>query len=214
MWFWLYVLRFFGEDKVVAAVAIAMLCLTVLSAAVGICAKSTGLCAALCLLTAGAGSVLFLVRGVDGRTFGFTFSLLGCAVGIGYATVYILLETRRKIAVRKAQRAEIKRCLQYTLPDRENGYLRDRLHTALQGNKEELSVEKHTVGVRIGYARKMLAKIKEAPLTPVERIDVEEMARLLLMYERMEKWSTSDIKAISELFSRLLKLSAKYEIAV
>ena len=43
---------------------------------------------------------------------------------------------------------------------------------------------------------------------------VEEFAKLLAAYDRKGKWSASDVKTVSEIFSRLLKLAAKYEIAV
>ena len=135
-------------------------------------------------------------------------------MGIGYAFVYTCLEIRGRIAHRRQQRAEIRRRLQFTLPDRENGYLRDRLHTALNMDKEECCGEKREMIARMGYARKMVGRLKEAPLTPVERIDVEELAGALAVYDRKGRWSASDMKAISEICSRLLKLAAKYEIAV
>jgi hypothetical protein len=84
----------------------------------------------------------------------------------------------------------------------------------LDKDNEEAFSEKWKLGAKLGYARKMLAKIKEAPLSPVERIDVEEIARLVALYGRKEKWSAADVKSVSEIFSRLLKLSAKYDIAV
>jgi hypothetical protein len=84
------------------------------------------------------------------------------------------------------------------------------LHT----EREEAVLEKRGSVARMGYARKLLAQVKESPLTPVERIDVEEFAKLLAAYDRKGKWSASDVKTVSEIFSRLLKLAAKYEIAV
>jgi hypothetical protein len=124
------------------------------------------------------------------------------------------VEIRERIAERKARREEKKRRVQFTLPDRENQYLRDRLQTALHTEREEAVLEKRGSVARMGYARKLLAQVKESPLTPVERIDVEEFAKLLAAYDRKGKWSASDVKTVSEIFSRLLKLAAKYEIAV
>ena len=207
---WVVMLKWFGESTA-AGVALALFSLTVLSAGVGFLLKSTGLYAALCLLFVSGGGIFFLAWDVGEKALALLFLIEGFLVGLGYAAVYILLSVRRKIAFRRAQRAQIKRRLQFTLPDRENSYLRDRLHTALQEKKEEIFLEK---GIRIGYAKKMLAKVKEESLTPTERIDVEEMARLLALYEHKEKWSASDTKTMSEVFARLLKLSAKYEIAV
>ena len=214
MCIWSSVWEFFQGDKVATAAAMAVFCLTILSAVVGFCTRSTGLYAALCLLIVSVFCVIFYGRKLEEETLVWALAIEGGLVGVGYATVYILLEIQQKILLRRKQRAEIKRQLQFTLPDRENGYLRDRLHTAFRTEKEDKDTEKRSAGVRVHYARKMLAKIKEAQLTPVERIDVEEMARILALYEIKEKWSTSDIKAMSEVFSRLLKLAAKYEVAV
>ncbi len=115
--------------------------------------------------------------------------------------------------LRKLRRAEIQRQLQYVLPDGGDSYVRSRLHTALGEGTEE-SVSRQNVGVRLDYARKMVAKIRESKLSPVERLEVEEMARLVSLYLRQEKWTGGDLKAINEVFTRLLKLSAKYEVAV
>lgn len=214
MRFWMIVLTFFEGDKLAAAVAISALFLTVLSVAAGFCMKSAGLYAALSLLIVSACGVFYLLWGIEERRLAFCLAIEGALLGMGYACLYIKEAVAKKIAERREKREERKRRLQFILPDRENGYLRDRLHVALNTEKEDVYSERWKIGARLGYARKMLAKIKEAPLSPLERIDVEEMARLVALYERKGKWSSSDVKAVGEILSRLLKLSAKYDIAV
>ncbi len=118
---------------------------------------------------------------------------------------------RQRKRLRRQQRMEEKRALRYTLPDRENSYVRARLHTALQPQTTD---GEEPIELRLGYVRKMLAKVKEAALSPVERLDVEELSSLIALYVGKEKWSTEDRKAVNEVFARLLKLSAKYKIAV
>lgn len=214
MQIWFFALVFFGQDKLAAALALAIIFLTATAVSVGFFARSTGLYAALCLLTVSLGNILFLAFGRGEKTLALLLAVGGSFAGIGYAVLYLLLALRRKIVRRRAARVELKRHIQFTLPDRENEYLRDRLRISLNTKKEEVVSERKQVGVRIGYARKMLAKIKEEALTPTERIDVEEMAGLIAAYDGKEKWSASDVKVMSEIFSRLLKLSAKYGIAV
>lgn len=214
MWIWSFALDLFNGDSMLTAVTLVVMLLTVLLAVVGICVNNAGLYAALCLLVVSGGVIFLLVNGVEKRLFSLMFAVVCGWIGIGYATVYICVEVRRKISYCKTQRAEIKRQLKFTLPDRENTYLRDRLHTALNGGKEEFFCEKGEAIAKMDYARRMLAQIREAPLTPIERIDVEEFARLLIAYERKGGWNASDVKAISEIFSRLLKLAAKYEVGV
>ena len=214
MWIWSFAVELFEGDKYLAGVALALVVLTVQLAAVGVCAKSAGLYAALCLALTGGGSVFLLTRGVAWKGFFLMLAIVCGLMGSGYAIVYVSVEIRERIAERKARREEKKRRVQFTLPDRENQYLRDRLQTALHTEGEEAVLETRGSVARMGYARKLLAQVKESPLTPVERIDVEEFAKLLAAYDRKGKWSASDVKTVSEIFSRLLKLAAKYEIAV
>lgn len=214
MWIWSFAVELFEGDKYLTGVALALIVLTVQLAAVGVYMKSAGLYAALCLALTSGGCVFLLSRGVAWKGFCLMLAIVCGLMGSGYAIVYLSVEIRERIAERKARRAEKKRRVQFTLPDRENRYLRDRLQTALHTEREEAVLEKRGSVARMGYARKLLAQVKESPLTPVERIDVEEFAKLLAAYDRKGKWSASDVKTVSEIFSRLLKLAAKYEIAV
>ncbi len=122
---------------------------------------------------------------------------------------------RLKVALRerKQRRLQARRRLEFTLPDGENAYLRERLRTSLKA-EDKPPTDKESVGVRLRYARRMIARLKESPLSPVERLDIEEMSGLVAAYGGQQKWSNGDIKGVNEIFARLLKLSAKYEIAV
>ncbi len=140
-----------------------------------------------------------------------------------YACLFLLLTLltvrlfRRLFSLlkaRKTRRIQAKRRLRYTLPDERNDYVKSRLHTALRAEEGEKYVNRESVGVRLRYAKKMLALLKESPLSPVERLDVEELDGVIAAYQAREKWSSEDVKAVGEIFARLLKLSAKYEIAV
>ena len=213
MWLWHWLCAFFEGNSRFAAMAIAIFYLTVLSAVVGICLKSMGLYWALCLLFVGVGVVCFLSFGLAWEKLAYMLAVEGSAVGLGYAVAYVCLELLRIKKRRKEERQERKRGVQFTLPDRENRYLRDRLHTSLQ-TEEWCFQDRRSALARMSYARRMISLIKASPLTPVERIDVEEMARLLALYDKKGRWNGADVKALSEIFSRLLKLAAKYEIAV
>ncbi len=118
---------------------------------------------------------------------------------------------KRRILKKKARTLEEKRRLQFTLPRRGNGYLRERLNTALSGEHFKGS---EGAEARLEYAEKMLAKTREANLSSVERLDVEEMAKVLSFYEGRKEWSGEEREEINEILGALLKLSAKYEIAV
>ncbi len=118
------------------------------------------------------------------------------------------IERRRE---RKKSRLTAARRVEYTLPERENTFVRSRLNTALNSSRED---KETPIEVRLGYVKKMLCSVKEAALTPVERLDVEEMSGVVAAYTAKEGWSSADRKAVNEVCAKLLKLSAKYEIAV
>lgn len=214
MWFWSFLWNLFDGNLLLTVMGLALLILTVLSAVVGYFIKSTGLYAAFSLLFVCACGVVLLVCGVGTERLALLLAIEGGLVGIGYAVVYTCLECARKFALRKAERAEIRRKVKFTLPDRDNQYLQDRLRTHLRLEGGESVVEKEGAGLRLGYAHMMLCKIREASLTAVERMEIEEMASLLVAYENKVKWSNSDLQSMTEIFSRLLKLSAKYDVAV
>ena len=123
----------------------------------------------------------------------------------------------RTILERKRRRAEIERRLCYTLPDRENGYVRERLNVALKIPETELGED---VGgsfdgkefVKLEHARLLLNKIKEAPLSQAERLQTEEIGKTFSLYVHKEKWSPADLRAVNEICGILLKLSAKYAV--
>ncbi len=133
-----------------------------------------------------------------------------------YGVVCLLVSARAARKERKRKRVEQGKRLQYALPDKENAYVRAKLQSTLREEIPPLAseIEADKVGVRLRYARGTIAKIREAALSPVERLEVEEASKILAAYSYKERWSTEDIKSINELLGRLLKLSAKYEIAV
>ena len=216
---WQEFLSFLEGNKLAMVIILGSLSGIVLSAFIGGRCKSTGLYAALSLAFVCAQMLTFLVFKWNGAVLYLALATEGILFGFLYGILFAYLLIKEKIKARKARREEYKRRLQFVLPDRENAYLRDRLHTALKtievsGERKEFSTDKKSVGVRLRYARRMVAKVKGAALSPIERLDVEEMSRTLLLMEQKGKWSNGEIKMINEIFSCLLKLSAKYEVAV
>lgn len=208
--FWWKWTSFFGENRVVAILALSLVGALLLSAVVAFRLRNVGCYTALAFLLCGGGCLACGVMGVSGQSFVAFFALLAGVGGGLYALLFLSLGICRRRRERKTLRAELKRRVEYTLPKEGNTYLRTRLHTALR----ETDDEAQEVEISLGYARKMLAQVRAAALTPVERLDVEEMARLLSLYGCQTKWTGADMRAVNEIFARLLKLSAKYEVAV
>ena len=68
--------------------------------------------------------------------------------------------------------------------------------------------------VRLAYARKLLERVKDAPLSLAERMETAEIGGVFALLLEKENWNNAEYKRINELFARLLKLSAKYSVAV
>jgi hypothetical protein len=100
--------------------------------------------------------------------------------------------------------------VQYTLPQRENTYVRTRLHTTLSVPKEENAQEN---AVHLRYAMELLSKVKAAPLSVGERLQTEEMGKILNLYHGKEDWTVGELNGLNEMCAALLKLSAKYGIS-
>ena len=138
--------------------------------------------------------------------------LLGiCAVwgGFAYFAGYVISATTRLTARKKTEKREHYRALQFALPDRENSYVRGRIENALQVE------EKGGDGIwktEFAYARSLLAKLKGAEVSAVDKLQIDELAKLLAVYGKRERLSTADLPLINEAFAMILKLSAKYGV--
>ncbi len=117
-----------------------------------------------------------------------------------------------RFARRRKKRKTVNRELKFTLPDRENTFVRSRLSTVLnlefcraQGQEEKLAIE-------FSQALKMLDKISFAPLSTAEKIEVGQMQDDLHAFQAKEKFTAKEVLSINEKFARLLKLSAKYGV--
>lgn len=128
------------------------------------------------------------------------------AAGLGFFVLAEILRLAKGLQRRKFLRA---RQVEYTLPDKENSYVRARLSTALRcdGAAEE---EREEYFVCLSYARELLAKLKGAPLSQAERLELEGLEGVFAVYFHKPKWSANDLLTVNGACARLIKLSAKY----
>ncbi len=174
-----------------------------------------------------AGIALLIVGGMEGVAFAVDTPIRAAtffrAVSWGTVGVFGLFTTLIIALIRRGERR--KRALYLSakktecLPERDNTYVRARLHTVLRAEEagasshERKSVPYENRGtVRLGYARRLLAGVQDAPLSPAERLETETLARSFEEYALCEKWSAEQLRAVNALFARLLKLAAKYAV--
>ena len=116
------------------------------------------------------------------------------------------------VSCRRKKRAKANREMEFTLPDRENTFIRARLSTVLNREFREGEGQEEKLAIEFSQALKMLDKISFASLSTAERIEVGEMQRELRLFQAKESFSVKEVFSINEQFSRLLKLSAKYGV--
>lgn len=102
--------------------------------------------------------------------------------------------------------------LKFTLPDRENTFVRARLSTVLNYEFLEDERQEEKLAIEFSQALKMLDKVLIAPLSTAEKIEAGQMQADLVAFESKELFSAKEVSAINDKFSRLLKLSAKYGV--
>lgn len=138
---------------------------------------------------------------------------VGLVIGVTYCVLTAALMMRGYLVKRKKLRAEILRKVQYTLPEKENSYIRNRLQGVLNESARcENATEGKKESVRVDYAQRLLAKVQEAPLTKAERLEMEEVSKVFAMYLKKNRWTVEDVRTLNDLFAYLMKISAKYAI--
>lgn len=174
----------------------------------GVCLKNTGL-----YLSGGA----LVFGGLALAPVFWSKTLIGCVLalfGVGFFMLFSWLGIHSARKRRKAEKAERLRKMKFTLPDKDNEYLRARLNTVLKERKEGEGITRTQADVHPDYAKRLLNGLKNAPVSAVERLETEELGGAISMYFKKERLTEGDLSAVNEAFARLIKLSAKYEIAV
>ena len=155
-----------------------------------------------------------LGNGITVQTAATSLSCLAILGGVLYLTVFLSLSLLKRREIKRKEREEQARRVQYSLPDKENAYLRARLHMVLQTpeepSKKTMPSEKY---FRLEHARKMLSCLKEKPLSVAERLEMDELRAIVSLYEKKERVEAEELRTVNDAFARILKLSAKYEVA-
>lgn len=143
------------------------------------------------------------------------FAVLIAFACLSYLFVLVCVHVKDALKKRKIQRQKTERKLQFTLPDKENAFVRARLNTVLSVSDErddEWQGEEEKEHFTLSHARRLLIKLKEKKLSLADGLEVEEIAQMLKLYLKKETLTIGDIRAVNDTFACLLKLSAKYAV--
>ena len=140
------------------------------------------------------------------------FVLLTAVGGVGYILTVVSFYICEQVRKNRARTAEEARKLQFATGE-DNSFVRARLNALCAENEGNTLLEGgDEVKLRFAYARKLLARLRSAPLSVAEKLEVEEMDKIFGVYKQKENFISEDVRLISETFSRVLKLSAKYGV--
>ncbi len=166
----------------------------------------------LSLLAVVVGGVLLTFAGVGismQKTLPF-WALLAVIVGIDYLLYFSLYSLYTRAKERRRAREIAARELRYTLPQKDNTFIRNRLNTVL--SEEGESTLYADLDIRFAYANDLLAKLRSKTLSLTERLETEELAKVFALYAQKGACKGEDARLLGEAFSRVLKLAAKYEL--
>ena len=169
--------------------------------------------AALALFTGGLCFLPALISSrfsdADTMVYGLLLLVIGSFFYLLLLAFLKIKETRR---ARREKRARESRQAMFTLPDKENSFVRDRLNTSLHveeevpdGTQREYDMDESKL--RLNHVRDMLAKLKAAPLAPGE-----EISRLITLYATKNRLTAKEIRDLNDCLSAILKMTAKYAL--
>ena len=208
------IIRAFIADNwalvIACGVAVIILCM-----AAGLVIKTgrSGLYLAISVAMGGGFALFALSFRLEARLGAYAAAALCVLDGLGYLLAVCGLILRERMWQRRARRAEQARRLQYCLPDRENSFVQARLNTLLKADSGEdgLPVWEQ---VDLGHARRLLAEVMEKPLSVGEKLQAEDIGKSFSIYLQKTRWNVSDLRAINDAFSALMKLCTKYSVGV
>lgn len=163
-------------------------------------------------LSISLGVVLFIFMANDIAIFEAVpfFAALLIAVGATLLLCFIFVSISSRKKRLKEEREKQVREMRYTLPQKDNTFIRARLNVVSEDMGEKSDGEE--IKLRFTYAKSLLEKLRLQTLTMTERLEMDELANVFAVYAKKETYAVEDVRLISEAFARVLKLSAKYAV--
>lgn len=209
LWSWVYERVFYCSFALLVSFGLTLVWLAV-GCWLSFTFKHSGYALAFSLLALGVNLIVLFSVNVFMQNVMLYLATLLCGCGTFYGVALFAVTARASVAQRMAEQAKIERATYYTLPARDNGFVRERLHTVLN----ESSELGENVAISFGFVRRMATQLKNEKLSLTESLEIEELSKLLALYMKKETFTTEDVNALNDGFSRVLKLCAKYGVSV
>ncbi len=215
MSFFLDLKNMFEENTQATVVFLVMLIGIAVAWGMGCGFKSKEVYVALSFIIGGVFLIFAYQSSFEEKMIGAGLSLYGIIFGVGYLLLLALFFLKRRIHERRERREGVEHGLKYTLPQRGNTFIRARLNTVLRDSNEVAETPTNTGAAKpleAAYIKGLVAKLREAELSPAERLEMEDTARLFVLYLEKAKWTSTEQRKINDIFCYFLKLSAKYSV--
>ncbi len=124
----------------------------------------------------------------------------------------VVLSKREQRKKARVKNAEVRKKL-FTLPTRDNTFVRARLSTVL--SPFATAASGHTRGIEpldFTAALELLQRVENANLTPAERMRVQRLGLEMKAYAKDMAWTTQTALAVNNAFLVILKLCGKYSV--
>ncbi len=152
-------------------------------------------------------------EGTTYREWNFFFAAVGICFLLFLMIALAAFTKRKRKELEEKRKAEIERDATFTLPDRENEFIKERLKNHLKPQKEGQKEYKFSECVpSFDYTRSILSKLKAAPLSVSDRLQAQNISHDVTHFAFQERLSPEDIRVLNDRLSDMIKLSAKYAI--
>ena len=205
----IYAWLFYENTSLAIIFFIAVFALTV-SSFIGYRYNSVGVYTALAVIIGGLTFIIGSLYGAIAKYAWRCTAVLCVYGGVIELVLRIVFGVKKRIKNRRESRAKIERELKFTLPEKDNSFIRARLNTVLKQEEPEKLQETQTKDFQLSYAKQLLVKLKESKLSTADSLKTEEFSSLLALYANKEKYTPNDLRTLNDALSGLLKLSAKY----
>lgn len=215
--FWRKFIEVFAQEKIILFIFLGAFGFMLIATCVAYALKTTSIYSACSAVSDGAVLLWSIFSGAHKQAKLTLIAAILIFEGILYLLLFSALRVQSIVIERKRRRREIERRLCYSLPNRDNSYVRTRLNTTLQVEQNSMNADMGGVEglkkpIKLEYARQLLKRVKASPITKAELLQLEEMEKAFALYMYKEHWTAGDLRAINELCAALLKLSAKYSV--
>lgn len=140
---------------------------------------------------------------MDIAIYGWVLATLGSFI---YLLLSVSLKWKAEKRAKKEKLVQERRKAVFTLPDRENSFVRDRLNGSLRVEEEAVNEREYNLEdgkLRLNHVRDMLTKLKAAPLSAGDRLEAEEISRLITLYATKERLTAKEIRDLNDCLSAI-----------